>query len=400
LIESRNVAVRAEGRELNSAQVSDWWAERARDWAVQNPASWLKLTLKKAYYLVNAHEIPNNRDLYINQPWPLQPLMWSTLLISFPWGIVFPLALLGVLNFRRVEGQYPQVRFLTLWLILFGLSLLPFFICARFRMGMVPPMIVMASLPFAVTRRFSKLALGSALVGLILVNTSFFQAHASNPAYELSRQGALLLKSGKNNEAIEVLKRGVEAGGDRAPAWLMLADALYESGDYQQSAAAFEQYVALRPKDFRGRFTLGTAYLLLQEFSEAVSPLEAAVALKPGDISAWTNLGVAYQATGRALEAEKAYQEAIAFSDEAEPAFLRLGELYREQSRNQEAVAVLERGKRGSPESYLLRFLLAEAYAANDSISLALGEIDAALAIDPGNLDALRVREWLLRQKP
>ena len=398
LARSREFADEGEGRHLSSAEASAWWMGRGMEWIRDNPSQTIRLYLKKVYCLVNGYEIPNNREIYVERPWTLKVLLWSSGILAFPFGLLLPAAVMGLWAARRAKNRV-SVHFLAWWAVVYGISLLPFFICSRFRMGLIPPLIVLAGLGAAAASSLPKRAWLTGAAVLVIVNTGFLNVRASNPAHELSRKGALLLKAGRTDEGIQTLEAAVKSRGDQAYSWLMLGDAYYETGNYGKAAAALEEFVALRPSESRGRFTLGTVYLHLQEYKEAAVHLEAAAALNPGDISAWTNLGVAYENAARPMDAEKAYLEAVAFSDQALTPYVRLGELYLAQGRSQEAVEILERAKKASNDVFVVRFRLCQAYADQEQWTEALAEIEAALKLDSGNGDAQRVKAWLLDQE-
>ena len=81
--------------------------------------------VRKLYYLVNGHEIESNQSIYTSREWSwlLSLLVWKKI-ISFPYGLLLPLALMGLWLSR---GQWRKHFLLYLFLFVYGLSVVAFF---------------------------------------------------------------------------------------------------------------------------------------------------------------------------------------------------------------------------------------------------------------------------------
>ena len=107
---------------------------------VKNPAQFVGLILKKAYYLLNAYEISSNTDIYYVISDTSQML---AVLALFSFGILLPLAMVGI-AFGKYDRRAAVPVFL--FVIPFALVLLAFFITARFRSPLIPVLCVFAAL--------------------------------------------------------------------------------------------------------------------------------------------------------------------------------------------------------------------------------------------------------------
>lgn len=394
---SRAVAEAAEGRELSSLEVSDFWVGWAGQWIREHPGDAAALTLRKAFYLFHAVEIPNNRDLYFDRRGPLRPLLWKTPWLAFPWGVAFPLAVVGmVYGFRT---RFALTGTLVAWIGLYAATLIPFFICARFRMGMVPPVLLLAALALGHARgAFRGGALVAGLAALVLVNLNLFDVRQDTTAQERTKLGALLLEAGKMEEGMEELEGVLETDPNRLAAVYMLADAHLERGEFEAAARRFEHAVSLRPGDPRLRFSLGAAYLGLERYEGAAASLEVAAMLDPGDAATWINLGVAYEGQLRKDQAAAAYSRGLDENPRAELGYLRWGELLLDRGDAAAAVGVLHRGVSLLRMSVDLRLSLARAHLEAGNPALAQEELDAVYELDHDNPRAVELQEELRRK--
>ncbi|MEI8243837.1 MAG: glycosyltransferase family 39 protein [bacterium] len=141
----------------------------------KDPARFAGLLAKKAYYLINAHEIASNTDVYCVIA-ETSPMLAVLALLSF--GILLPFAVVGVMfgNYDR-RAAVP----VFLFIIPFALVLLAFFVNARFRAPMIPFCCVFAALgAAAIWRERNNLLAGgrtlllTLVLFLVLCNTRFF----------------------------------------------------------------------------------------------------------------------------------------------------------------------------------------------------------------------------------
>ena len=122
---------------MGSAEVSDFWLARGIDYLHQNPDRALQMLGHKSALLLNDYEVPDNQSLYVLAPHS-PALRWSFL--TFGW--ILPFALLGL----AVDWRSPRTRLLAALLLVYGLSVVAFFVLARFRLPMVPFLVVLAAL--------------------------------------------------------------------------------------------------------------------------------------------------------------------------------------------------------------------------------------------------------------
>jgi hypothetical protein len=168
LVDARREAERQVGRRLTPEEASRFWFAAGLDFIRQNPARYLLLELRKAWFLLEANEHGSFGDEY-DALRPASPVLQLPL-VTF--GTIMPLAMLGVAGcFRRRAWVLPAFT------VALFLSLLPFFVAGRYRLVLAPPMIALAAIGFdefeRLVRRRGTLAAVAAAVAFSLVGVLF-----------------------------------------------------------------------------------------------------------------------------------------------------------------------------------------------------------------------------------
>lgn len=128
---------------IKSSELNAWFYDQAIQWAKHNPIGYLRLQTKKMAQYMTAVEGRRNHDLYFYRQYsPLfSALVFKIGTFAFPFGLLFPLAVVGMLRCKR----RPEITLLYAYLALQCLATVAFFVCARYRMTIIPVL-----LPFAV----------------------------------------------------------------------------------------------------------------------------------------------------------------------------------------------------------------------------------------------------------
>jgi tetratricopeptide (TPR) repeat protein len=130
-------------RELKPSQISGFWYRKGISSILSQPAAWLELMGRKTLYFWKGYEIPNAQNAYLNSNFSgLLGLLLGTTIIYIPFGLVGPLSILGLLICIRRIREY---LLLYLFVISYSASVIIFFVCSRFRMPVIPILIMFAS---------------------------------------------------------------------------------------------------------------------------------------------------------------------------------------------------------------------------------------------------------------
>lgn len=396
---SQEVAEKAEGRRLNSREVSNYWLTKGLDWIVSAPGDAAVLTLKKIYYVVNAYEVPNERDLYFHRPFPLNLLLWRLPFFAFPWGLIFPLAVAGALVGRRDRERRQAIGVLTNWTLVLGLFLVPFFITARFRMDIVPALILLAAYAMSNRQQMFKTApVAVGLAALVFVNTSFFQARVDNPAEEKAKMAMALIMENRLAESRELLQKAMEADPRSADYTFLMGYVYSLEKDNDNALKYYQRSLELNPTNYKVLYYMGISLLQMERYAEAATALEKAADIRPTDGSIWLNLGSAYEGGGEAEKAIEAYRRCIQAAPAEPKGYVNLGLMYQKQGDMPSAITAWRLGENQVPGDLSLHFNLAIAYAQSGQLQLGSQEVERAIQIEPGNSEALRLRDWIKQQ--
>ncbi len=288
-VASKQVAERAAGRELSDGEVSDYWAGLALDFVRSHPGAFLGLTARKFVLFWNHYEIPNHYDMnFVAEFAPVLRLSPSR------FAVVAPLGLLGLALAAR---RRLRVGLLILFGSVFALSVIPFFITARYRLAIVPVLLVGAG--YALTwlwetareRRWKRLA--AALVVLAAVSW------------------------GVNVRTVEF------SGGAMHNT---LGAILGSRGDMEGAAREFAAALESSPEDLSARYNLGLALLELGRAGEAATQLRRALEQHPGYHEAALELARAYFELGELDDAERAASRLLHADPPAPAELVRVAE--------------------------------------------------------------------------
>jgi 4-amino-4-deoxy-L-arabinose transferase-like glycosyltransferase len=136
VVDAARIASHKLGRELAPAEVSDYWLRRGLAFARDDPGAFAALSLRKIHLFLNAYEIPSNENFYFSRRFS-----WVLRLPLVTWGVVAPLAMLGMaMSLRRGRpGAGLLVAFVAAELV----SMIPLFVTAHYRLTAVPALLLL-----------------------------------------------------------------------------------------------------------------------------------------------------------------------------------------------------------------------------------------------------------------
>ncbi len=331
------LAERAAGRPLRASEVSRYWTAQGLTFLRAEPVAALRLYARKLYLFWWGAEISNNEHIYFLRRYspPMQATLWHAGLYV-PFGLVAPLAVLGMgLGWVRLRARVvPLIAYVVLYMI----SVVLFFVCARFRLPVVPVLLLFAAhaalalpalvLPSRGARRpLRLLALGAAL--LFTVNADPYRLdRAIFGAQALSYLDLGIFHAREKNFAAaeENLRKSAELDPGLPGPHAWLGRLALERGDF--ATAEEELRLATRgdPVLFRDVVTqaerdLGRLALMNGWYDRALAVYARALELDPGLADAAAGAGIAALALGdtaaargyltRALEIDPGNKKAL-----------------------------------------------------------------------------------------
>jgi tetratricopeptide (TPR) repeat protein len=323
----RRLAEEAAGRPLKGTEIDRYWFGRGLEFWRRQPGRAFALTARKLYLLVSGYEVSNNRDLYYFKRFTWLNLFVHNLpLFKFPFGVLLPLALAGVWLSRKA---WRRLLPMYMFLCAYGLSFVLFFVTARFRMGMVPFIMILAA--YAVTRlvrlRGRRLVapLAIAAGSFLVVNMNIAGAgRKADPFHGSLAVATGLYETGRLEEARVELNRALVI--DSAPELLKLkATVSMALGRADDAEAAARAALARLPNDPGACGTLGNVLAGQGRLDEARELFARVVELDPRSIEAWNNLGNIAFGRNELVRARGYYEQALAIDPTFVPALFHLG---------------------------------------------------------------------------
>ncbi|MEE9554218.1 MAG: glycosyltransferase family 39 protein [candidate division Zixibacteria bacterium] len=138
------------GDTLKPSEVSSFYYKKAIKFITGSPFAWLGLMLRKLNYFWNGYEVSNNQNLYF-----FRQFASITKFLPSLFFIISPFSIYGLLLLFKKEKKYHVVGY---FVIIYMLTVIAFFVNSRFRLPVLPFLIILAS--YAIIRVFDKIRSG------------------------------------------------------------------------------------------------------------------------------------------------------------------------------------------------------------------------------------------------
>jgi 4-amino-4-deoxy-L-arabinose transferase-like glycosyltransferase len=226
---------------------------------------------EKSLQLLGSREIPRSVDVYVFRKWSglLKVLVWKWNGFGFPFGILLPMAFMGLaLSWRHVPIP------VKLLLVIYGASVVLVFVAARYRLVLVPCLAVLA-------------AQGLIAVSEAMGRRNWFRfAAASGGALALALLATLPgpFAQEKNDFEAEI-HHGVGYNH-------------YLAGDWEKAESRFRLALSRKADLMEAHHYLGLVYARQERYVEAAGRFEEALRLDPTFPEARRNLELARRLAG------------------------------------------------------------------------------------------------------
>jgi len=323
------LAEKVEGRELKPSEVSDFWYHQAWNEIKENPGYFITLQLRKLRLFINGFEIPNNYSTYLvrEYSWIAKLILFESI-VFFPYGILAPLALIGIAFSIKHWEKY---LLLYLMLISYVGTLMMFFICDRFRQPLIPILIMFAV--YGVVRTID--LIGShdkknlSLVIFVLALLLFESNHdlTGIDRNRLRAEDRFILGGGHfevgNLAAAErEYKKSIENDPTFANPYNNLGLIAARRGDYNAASQNFMKAIQLDPQIPESYINFATVLIERQQFEQALNFLIKARDVQPLNDFVHLKIGMTLYQLGRKDEALASVEESMRLNPNSEPAKL------------------------------------------------------------------------------
>jgi tetratricopeptide (TPR) repeat protein len=311
------LAEEARGEGLKPSQVSRFWYSEGVKFIFDQPWQWFKLTSRKAAYFWTGVEVTNNEDTYYFTRFSnlLGLLMWQKI-IAFPFGIICPLALAGIIVSRK---HWRKLLLLYGFIFFYMASVVAFFVCARYRMPVIPVLLIFAA--YTIHYCLEKLkshqykSLAYCLTGIIflgvLANVDIGGVTDRNRA-RAHLYGAHAYEARDDyTKAITEYQGAIELVPDHLQANHGLGILYMKMERYDTAEKIFKKVLSIDPYLAQAHFNLGSVYVALNRYAEAINEYEAALEIIPNYELAAAWAAVVYERLGQWEEALKKWERVL-----------------------------------------------------------------------------------------
>lgn len=266
-------------------KASGHYYRRALRWLAEHPSRGAALFMRKAYYLVNAREIPSN--FLLDRMAQLLPSAASRLSVLH-FGVIGPLALAGCIFALKMPSARPTLIFLSVS----AAGTVLFFVNARYRVPLLPLFYLMAVHGVSSLLRSARRArrgwrslLPSLLLVFllaVLVNSRRWGVDSrlqEAPLY--SELGRALARGGDDEGAAAELRTTLDLDPSRTEDRYLLASLMVRLGENEGAGEQLRQVVAENPRHYRAWNVLGTLALIRQDRDSAAEFYRRALEIRP-----------------------------------------------------------------------------------------------------------------------
>lgn len=374
------------------AEQGKYFSDRVLEYARAQPIAFLGGLAAKSIEFVSSREIPNTEKVYQHRKGSrlLGALVWKIGPFGFPFGLVLPAALVGLL-FRRRELPAPVLLFL----VLYPAAIIAVHVCGRYRAPIIPVLAAPAAAGalrvagFVRHRRWRPL-LAPAMVGAATTAVGTlpgpFCLETLDYEGELPRLiGQRMFQGGRYGEAEARFREALERRPGDAHAMIDLGEAVVHQGRLDEGLAWYRAALRKKPDLAEAHHRIGIVYLGLRRFDLAADAERRAVELDPESAEAHSNLGTALSYLGRTEEALPAFQSAARLKPERAAFRFNLGFTLLALGSHEAAVAELERAVELDPGVLEWRIYLAQAQEGCGRLDEAAANYQALLAREPAH---------------
>ncbi len=273
---------RLEAHLQRPSAASDFFMQESWEYIRAQPLDYARLLARKAFLFWHGEEIGRNQDIYFWRNY--SPILATTLwknFVAFPFGLVGPLAVLGLIVAVRQRGISLPVTFT----MVYALSVVAFFIMARYRVPLIPMLLVYA-------------AYGG---------YSVIQAVRSEPRPTAALHvGVLALLITLSNHGVTRM----DMAGDPL-IHFNIGTAHSRNRDLKQARPAYERAVAQDSTYWEALFNLGSILGMQRDAAGASRIFERVTEALPDRVIAWISLARMRRVQGDRVGALKAYESGL-----------------------------------------------------------------------------------------
>jgi tetratricopeptide (TPR) repeat protein len=377
-IDATEVAEANVGRKLSPSEVSGYWTGRALGFITSEPLAWLRLTGRKVLLLINRTEMldTESQESYADWSAPIAVGSWIG-----HFGLLMPLAVLGLIVTWQDRQRLWILHALT---ITYALSVVVFYVFARYRYPLVPLLLLFAAAGvWHVRRALHNWKIVGAVVAIAIVANVSLLSPVLMQAITENNLATALQEQRRYDEAIAHHQRAIALAPDYAPAYNNLGAALRAAGRVDEAVVQYRQALALKPDFPSASYNLANALLAQGQAGASAEQFQKTLAISPASVEAQNNLGIALAGKGDAPGAIAAFRAALAIDERSVHAHRNLGNMLIDAGARAEGMAHLERAIALAPNEPDAIYDIGTVLLEDQNFAAAAARFEAALKIKP-----------------
>ncbi len=395
-ITSVKLAEKNLGRKLKPSQISNFWLGQSLDFIKGYPLGYLKLLGKKFYFFWNSYEIESNKDLYFYSRWSsILRLLLKDWAVRFPFGIIGPLSILGViLSVRFWRKHFLMYAFVASYMF----SVVLFFVTSRFRLPVIPFLIIFGSycvywLAEKVKQRktMSLIIFFLVLIPLLLIsNSNLFGVNQPNFFRTYNILGLIYTQKGWYDSAISMFQESTKINPLSAMPHLHLGKIYYKRGNWEEAINEYQLAINLNPTGADAYNDLGHIYDSLGQENEALLAYQKAVQMDSTMVRTYVNLAFLNEKKGLYQQAVDQYRKALAFEPGVASLHNNLGGAYVKLGLKDQAFAEFKKASELDPKYVPAHINLGNSCLEKGQHKEAIAQYETAIRLDPKTVMAYR----------
>jgi 4-amino-4-deoxy-L-arabinose transferase-like glycosyltransferase/Flp pilus assembly protein TadD len=312
---------------VRPSQRSDFFYDLALDYMRESPWDYLGLQLRKAAQFWSGDEIERNQEIYYWRRYStvLELSLWKWG-VAFPFGLVSPLALVGIaLVWRRRQTVLP-----VLFVLAFALGVSIFFVVARYRLPIVPLLLLFAV--YGVDWLYRHWHLGGWRVGVPTAGLAVLLVAANWELPPMDMRG----KASTHND---------------------LGNTYLRQGLYDKALLKYEQATRRDSTYWQARFNLASMRAMRGDLAGAFPLFFSVSRHHPERADVWSNLAGTYVGLGDKAKAIRALEQSLRRASPHAGVYAELVRLYMEVGEYEKADAMYHQARWDFPEDEHLKSL-------------------------------------------